>query len=228
MAKQTIPARLRVGSKHYEVLVDLNEALKIRKGEKGNVAAALAANEIFYNTKDGSKASQADLQAAFGTSDIFAVAERIIKKGEIELPKEFRDEEREARKKKVIDWFIRNAVDARTGRPFAPNTISSAIDQAGLNIDNKALEQQIPLLTEALKKVLPLKIETKKLAITVPVLYTGKAYGILNEYKEKEDWLPNGDLKVIINIPIGLQSEFYDKLNSVTHGAALSEEIKEK
>ena len=57
-------------------------------------------------------------------------------------------------------------------------------------------------------------------------MHTGRAYGIINEYKEKEEWLGNGDLKVIVNIPVGLQSEFYDKLNSITHGAALTEELK--
>ena len=51
---------------------------------------------------------------------------------------------------------------------------------------------------------------------------------MLQEYKEKEEWLGNGDLSVVLNIPIGLQMEFYDKLNSVTHGSAMTEEVKEK
>ena len=34
--------------------------------------------------------------------------------------------------------------------------------------------------------------------------------------------------RVTVNVPLGLQSEFYDKLNAITHGAALSEEIKEE
>jgi ribosome maturation protein SDO1 len=59
------------------------------------------------------------------------------------------------------------------------------------------------------------------------VIYTGKIYGLVNQYKEKEDWLADGSLKVIVNIPVGLQMEFYDKLNAVTRGAVLSEEIKQ-
>jgi ribosome maturation protein Sdo1 len=49
---------------------------------------------------------------------------------------------------------------------------------------------------------------------------------MLKDYKESEDWLANGDLQVIMNIPAGLQLEFYDKLNGITHGAVMSEELK--
>ena len=91
---------------------------------------------------------------------------------------------------------------------------------------NRPVDQQINKIIELLKPILPIKIETKKIKITLPAIYTGKAYGLFNEYKEKEDWLNNGDLQVTINLPVGLQMEFYDKLNAITHGAALSQEVK--
>lgn len=221
-------AKRKIDGKNYEIVVDLDEALKIKKGEGGDIRAALVMNEIFHNSKSGEKASESDMKKAFKTSDVNEVAESIIKKGEIQLPQEHRDEEREKKKKQVIDWYSKNAVDAKTNRPFTPDIISSAIDKSGVNITNKPVEQQISAITEKLSKILPIKVETKKLIITIPAVYTGKVYGIVNEYKEKEDWLSNGDLKVTVNIPIGLQSEFYDKLNAVTHGAAITEEIKEK
>ena len=83
-------ARLRRGSKQYEIVVDLDEALKIKKGESEDISSTLLANNIFYNTKDGSIASQSDLQEAFSTTDINEVATVIIKKGEIDIkPSEF-------------------------------------------------------------------------------------------------------------------------------------------
>ena len=36
----------------------------------------------------------------------------------------------------------------------------------------------------------------------------------------------DGSLEVIISIPAGMVMDFYDKLNGVTHGAALTEDIK--
>lgn len=226
MVRDTI-ARIKINNKHFEISVDLDLALKLRKGEPVNVQNVLLVNEVYLNYKTAAKPSAADLTAAFGTADIFAVADRIIKKGEIQLPQEYREEQHESRKKQVTDWIAKNAIDAKTGRPFTVQIIESAMNQAGVNITNAPVEQQVLGITESLKTILPLKIDTKKLAITVPVIYTGKAYGILNQYKEKEEWLSNGDLKVVVNIPSGLQSEFYDKLNAITHGAALSEEIKE-
>lgn len=221
-------ARTKAGGKNYEIVVDLDAALKIKKGEAGDAGSALLMNDIFHNSKNGEKASESDLKKAFGSSDVNEVAEKIIKKGEIQLPQEHRDEEREKKKKQIVDWFVRNAVDAKTNRPFTPEILSESMDKAGVNIDNKPVEQQISNISGALVKILPIKVETKKLLITIPAVYTGKVYGIVNEYKEKEDWLSNGDLRVTVNIPVGLQSEFYDKLNAITHGAALSEEIKEK
>jgi len=218
--------KIKVANKPFEIMVDLEKALKLRKGEPVNIQQALLVNEIYVNHKTGSKAASADLMTCFGTTDVLAVADRIIKKGDIQLPQEYRDDQQEAKRKKAIDWFVRNAVDARNGRPFTPQMIESAIKQAGVNITNVPIEQQIADITGKLQILLPLKIETKKIAITLPAVYTGKAYGIFNEYKEKEEWLSNGDLKVIINIPVGLQLDFYDKLNAITHGAALSEEIK--
>jgi ribosome maturation protein SDO1 len=225
MVRDTL-VKIKVNNKHFEIIVDLELALKLRKGENVNIQNVLLTNDIFVNSKDGSKASTADLTACFGTADVFAVVDRIIKKGDVQLPKDYRDEQQDNKKKQVTDWIVKNAVDARTNRPFSQPMIENALSQAGVNISNQPLEQQISAITESLKSILPLKIETKKLIITVPAVYTGKVYGIFNQYKEKEDWLSNGDLKVTINIPVGLQMEFYDKLNSVTHGACLSQEVK--
>jgi len=219
--------KIKVANKQYEIMVDLELALKLRKGEPVNIQNALLVNDIFANHKTGAKAASADLMAAFGTSDVLAVADRMIKKGDIQLPKDYRDEQQDNKKKQVIDWLVRNAVDARSGRPFTPQAISGAIDQKGINITNLPVDQQISAITESLKTILPIKIETKKIAITIPAIHTGKVYGIVNQYKEKEDWLSDGSLKVIVSLPVGLQMEFYDKLNAVTHGAALTEEIKE-
>jgi len=226
MATKTT-AKIRVGSKHYEILVDLELALKLRKGEPVNIQNVLLTNDVFTNAQKGDKAASADLMTAFGTSDVLAAATRIVQKGDIQLPKDYRDEQQDNKKKQVIDWLVRNAVDARNGRPFTAQAITMALDQKGLNITNLPIDQQISGITESLKTILPIKIETKKIAITIPAVYTGKVYGIVNQYKEKEDWLSDGSLKVTVSLPVGLQMEFYDKLNAVTHGAALTEEIKE-
>jgi ribosome maturation protein Sdo1 len=39
--------------------------------------------------------------------------------------------------------------------------------------------------------------------------------------------MENGDLQVIVSVPAGIVIDFYDKLNAVTHGSALTAEVKE-
>jgi len=223
-----VEARLRVKGKEFQVLVDVDKALQLKKGSDISIDNVLAIDEVFYDTKKGLKASSSDLEECFGTSDVKEVAEKIVKQGEVVLPSEYKKRELEEKEKQVIDFLAKNAVDPSSGMPHSEKRIKEAIEQAGVKIENKSIEQQIPSIVSKLKEVLPIKLETKKLKITVPAIHTGKVYGLLQDYKEKEEWLSNGDLSCIINLPAGLQMEFYDKLNAITHGSAIVEEIKEE
>jgi len=219
-------ARVTKQGKHYEILVDLDEALKLQKEEGGSVGSAVLTDEVFHNLKNGEKASEVDLKKEFGTDDFLKVAEKIIKQGEVVLPTEYKNEELEKKYKQVIDFLVKNTVSL-SGTPYTPDRIMAALKEANVNVKNKPIDSQISEIIEQLQKILPLKIEVKKVKIVVPAVYTGKAYGILSEYKQKEDWKSNGDLEIVVGVPAGLIMDFYDKLNSVTHGAALTEEIKE-
>ncbi|MBR9706299.1 ribosome assembly factor SBDS [Candidatus Pacearchaeota archaeon] len=218
-------ARLRVGKMTFETMVDLNAAMKFRKGE-GDISEAIRDNEIWTDIKKGMRPAQDEIENAFGTSQLSEITAKIIKRGELEVTQEYRDEALGAKKKQVIDFLAKNAVDARTGRPYTPDLIESAIKEAGIRIDNQAIEKQMGSITESLKKVIPIKIETKKIKIIIPAQHTGRGYGLLQEYKEKETWNGDGSLEVILNIPVGIQVDFYDKLNSITHGSAITQEIK--
>jgi len=219
-------ARMRVGGKHFEILVDVDKAVEFKKTGEGDVGEVLENDVIFTDSKQGERASEKDLQDAFGTSDVNEVAGKIIKQGDIQVPAEFREKEREGKVKQVIDFLVRNAVDP-SGRPYTPERIESALKEAGVNIKDKPVETQITEILEKLAPVIPIKVETKKIIVTIPAQYTGQAYGLVQAYKESEEWLGNGDLKITLNIPAGLQMDFYDKLNSITHGSVMSEEVKE-
>jgi hypothetical protein len=53
-----------------------------------------------------------------------------------------------------------------------------------------------------------LKIEVKKIRITIPAQFTGKAYGVVSEFKQEEEWLSNGDLVITISLPSGMLMDF--------------------
>jgi len=219
-----VTARIKVKGKQYEIHVDLDEALKVRTG-KGDIISALDSPNIYYDIKKGTVASQKDLMDAFNSTDIYEIAKQIIIKGEVQKTQEFRDNERDMRIKQVISLILRNAVDQH-GRPYTEERIKRAVEESHYNFDNKPAEQQMPLLLEKLKLIIPIRVETKRIKLTIPAQYTGQIYGLLKDFKESEDWLSNGSLQAILNIPAGMQIDFYEKLNHITHGAVLSEEMK--
>lgn len=220
-------ARMKIKGKNYEVLVDVEKALKLRGGY-GSISEVLSMNRIFYDSKKGLHVSDEDLEEAFGTSDVLKAAERIVVKGEVQVPKEYKDRERGEKKKQIVDFLSRHSVDPRTDLPHTADRIANAIEETGANIENKPIEQQITKIIEKIRVVLPIKIKTKKLKVRVPAEYTGRVYGLITEYKESENWLSNGELEAVINVPVGLQEGFYDKLNSITHGSAITQELKEE
>jgi ribosome maturation protein SDO1 len=221
-----VVARTKVKGKHFEIEVDLDEALKVKAG-KGDITQALEFPRIFTDMKKGNVAKESELMDAFGTKDAYQIATKIVVSGEVQKTQDFREAERDAKIKRVIDLLLRNAVD-QNGRPYTEERIKRAIEECHYNFDSRIPEQQLPDLLTALQTVIPIRVETKKVKLIIPAQYTGQAYGLLKDYKESEDWLPNGSLQVILNIPAGMQLDFYDKLNSITHGAVQSEEIKDK
>lgn len=217
-------ARITKKGKHFEVLVDLEDALKVKKGEIDFIDVG----KIFTDVKKGNHASPSDLEDVFGTSEDMEVAIKIIREGEVQTTQEYRDEEQEKKFKQIVDFLVRNAVDPQTGRPHTTERIKNALEQSHINIKNIPIEQQISDILDKIQKNIPIKIETKKVKIVIPAIHTGKAYGVISQYKETENWHDDGSLEVVVKVPAGIIMDFYDKINSVTHGSVTSEELKQE
>ena len=216
-------ARIKKEGKHFEILVDLDEAMKFKKGETDSVEPE--GDMIFKDSKKGESHPQSVLEDVFGTTDAGEIAKEIIKKGEVLLTEEYRDAEKEKKFKQVVDFLSRNAINPQTGNPHTGERIKNALEQSNVNIKNQSVESQINDIIKQVEKELPLKLETKRIKINIPAMYTGRAYGVINQYKETENWQNDGSLEVTVNVPAGIIMDFYDQLNSVTHGAATTEEL---
>jgi ribosome maturation protein SDO1 len=218
-------ARIKQKGKPFEIFVELEDAMKFKKGESDWIQSE--DDRVYSDIKKGNVAPEKDLKEAFGTTDISEIVKKIVKSGEVLSTQDYRDEERDKKVKQVVDFLSRNAINPQTGNPHTPDRIKSALEEAHVNIKNAPVDSQIKEIMEQISKILPIRIETKKIKITVPPIHTGKVYGLISEYKEEENWLNDGTLEVVIKIPAGLVMDFYDKLNSATHGSALTEEMKE-
>jgi ribosome maturation protein SDO1 len=220
---QTI-ARITKNGLHFEVLVNMDDALKFKKGLTDFLN--LEIDRVFSNVKKGDVVSNNDLEIAFKTTDVLEVGKIIVKQGDVLIDQEHRSEEKERQFRQVIDFLSRNAIDPQSGNPISPERIKSALEQAHVNIKNGSIENQIQDIVAQISAIIPIKIETKKVKIHVPAIQTGIVYGLVQQYKEKENWLNDGSLEVVVNVPAGLIMDFYDKLNSMTHGSATTEDVQ--
>ncbi len=173
-------ARITKGGKHFEILVDIDEALKFKRGESDYIEAQ--GDKIFTHVGKGEAASSSDLEAAFGTGDINEIIKKIVKQGEVLVTQEQRNAEQEKKFKQVVDFLATNSIDPQSGNPHSNERIKSALSQAHVNIKNTSVESQIKDILEKISSFIPIKLETKKVKIVVPAMHTGKAYGVFAQY----------------------------------------------
>ncbi|MEM2794282.1 MAG: ribosome assembly factor SBDS, partial [Thermofilaceae archaeon] len=127
-------ARLAKGGKRFEVVVDVEKAWQIKNGVNIDVHEVVESPHVYYDVRKGLKASPDDLTKLFNTDDVYRVAEVIIKQGELQLTAEQRRELVETKKRQIIDFIARNAVDPRTGLPHPPKRIELALEEAEISV----------------------------------------------------------------------------------------------
>ena len=99
---------------------------------------------MFGNSSKATRASEESLEKVFHTTDFATVAKKIIEKGEIHLTADQRREMTEEKRRQVINFIARNAVNPQTGHPHPPTRIEMAMEEARVNIDPfKHLDEQV-------------------------------------------------------------------------------------
>jgi len=220
-------ARLKKAGQIFEINVDPDLAVKFKKGELTNLREVLKAEQIFSDTKKGEMASETQLQETFKTTDPLQIAEIIIKQGEIQLTSEFRSEEREKKKKQILDIINKNAINPTTKLPHPLQRLELAFDEAKVQInEHQSAEEQVDHILDQLRPILPIKFEQSTLKLTIPATHAAKSYSLVQRYSKilKESWNPDGSWTATIELPAGLKPDFLDKLNSQTHGGITVEE----
>src|SRR3989338_11152528 len=105
--ENAITAHMDYGGKRFEILVDSDLARMYREGRKNELNNVLVVEEIFENARKGERHKSSDLQKAFGTTDVFAIAETILKKGELQLTTDQRRKMLEEKRKKIVAILAR-------------------------------------------------------------------------------------------------------------------------
>ena len=115
----------------------------------------------------------------------------------------------------------RNSINPQTNLPHPEQRIESAMEDAKVKIDEfKKAEEQVHDIVKAISGILPIRYEVRTLEVIVEPKYAPKSYSILKNYGTivEQEWLNDGSLLAKIKIPAGMQNDFFDELNHLTHG----------
>jgi ribosome maturation protein SDO1 len=229
MSDKYTTARITKSGEKFEILVKPDPALDYKMGKPTPISQMLVIDEIYTDASKGTHASDEKLQKAFGTTDPGAVAEDIMKHGELQLTTEQRRQLVEDKRKQIIAFISRNCLDPRTGTPHPPLRIEQAFNQIRLVIDPfKPAEEQAKAVIEELRILLPIRIDKMKVAVKVFPEHAAMAYGSIKGFGTitKEEWQKDGSLVALVEMPAGLYSSFIDRLGKLTQGTVQTKVLK--
>lgn len=227
--EKAVIARLSSHGKNFEILVDPYKALDVKRGKDVELEDLVVIQEVFEDSAKGEHTSSEDLNMAFGASDFKAIAYHIIRKGNVQLTTEQRRKMKEEKIKKIVDIIARRAIDPQKNVPHTPQRIAKAMEEAKVRVDEmQSAESQVEKIIDALKPIIPISIESVEIMVKVPPQYTGKAYGKITEFGKlkRGEWRNDGSWVAVMEIPAGLQADFYNLLNSLTKGEAETKIMK--
>jgi len=228
-----VTARLESHGARFEVLVDPDAALAIKRGEfDGELEDVIAARDVFENASRGDRPAETDLEEVFGTTDPLAIIPEVIERGEIQITAEQRREMQEQKRKALINKITRNAVNPQMDdAPHPPERIESALEEAGFDVDPmEPVENQVDDALEVLRPIIPIRFDEVTVAVQIPPDYAGKAQARIRDFGdlEREEWQADGSWIGVLTFPAGLQNEFYDLVNEHTSGEAETKIIKDE
>jgi ribosome maturation protein SDO1 len=221
MTKKVAVAKLDKGGEHFEILIDPDAALDYKTGKPLGIDKILIHEEIYKDAKKGLRASEQILKKVFGTTDVRKIAETIIKEGEIPLTAEQRKKLIDEKKRQIVEWISRNCIDVRTKTPVPPQRVENALEQARVAIDPfKSVEEQVQGILKELQRVLPIKVATARVAVSVSSTYAQKVKGLVAKMAKivNEKYRPDGSWEALLELPAGLQDVLIARVNDATHG----------
>ncbi|WP_262176303.1 ribosome assembly factor SBDS [Haloarcula laminariae] len=230
---EAVTARLESHGQRFEVLVDPDAALSIKRGEfDGELEDVIAAEDIFENADRGDRPPENMLEEVFETTDPMEIIPEVITRGEIQITADQRREMQEQKHKQLVQRITRNAVNPQMDdAPHPPERIESALEETDFRIDPmEPVETQVDDALDALRPVIPIRFDEITVAVQVPADYAGSAQAKIRTFGEleREEWQADGSWVGVLTFPAGMQNDFYDVVNEHTSGEAETRIIKDE
>jgi ribosome maturation protein SDO1 len=230
---EAVTARLESHGQRFEVLVDPDAALAIKRGEfDGELEDVIAAEDVFEDAARGDRPPENMLTEVFETTEPMEIIPEVIKQGEIQITAEQRREMQEKKHKQLVQRITRNAVNPQMDdAPHPPERIESALEETDFRVDPmEPVESQVDEALDALRPVIPIRFDEVTVAVQVPADYAGSAQAKIRQFGdlEREEWQSDGSWVGVLTFPAGLQNDFYDVVNEHTSGNAETQIIKDE
>lgn len=209
--------------RRFEMLVNPEPAWLYLQGEEVEIDDIFEVYDVFENISRGSKATNDDLETVFENMTDREIAVKILEDGNLQLTADQRNEIMKEKREEIVNFIHIHCINPRENAPIPKDRIDKAILDLGVNISYKeeAKNQALEII-DLLKPVMPIRLESVKLAIKIPPSFTGplRGYVISSGNIMQEEWLSDGSLAILIQIPSGTQADFLEQLTSRTKGKA--------
>jgi ribosome maturation protein SDO1 len=230
--REFVVARIEKFGESFEVLVKPEAVERIRDGQDVDLMEVLAADRVFKDAHRGTRASEEKMVEIFGTDDHLKVAVALIRdpKADIQLTTEQRRQMLEQKRKQIVAHIAANAINPQTGTPHPPQRIENAMNEAKVHIDPfKGLEEQVKEVIEAIRPLIPIRLEKARMAIRLRAEDQAKCYGDMKALGTivQEEWQKDGGWIGIVELPAGLTGQLLDRLNEKTKGDVETKLLKE-
>jgi ribosome maturation protein SDO1 len=230
---EAVTAQLESHGARFEVLVDPDAALAIKRGEfEDDLEDVIAAEDVFEDASRGDRPAAEDLETVFETTDPMEIIPEVIRRGDIQITAEQRREMQEQKRRQLINRITRNAVNPQMDdAPHPPERIERALEEAGFTVDPmEPVENQVDDALDELRPIIPIRFDEVIIAARVPAEYAGSAQARIRQFGEleREEWQADGSWVGVLEFPAGLQNDFYDLVNEVSSGEAETRVIKDE
>ncbi len=222
-------ARYSYEGEKFEILVKPDPALDYKLGKKKDISAVLVSDDIYTDSKKGTKPTNEKLLKAFKTEDLAEIAQIILEKGDLNLTTDQRRKMIDEKRKRIVEYIAKTYVDPKSHLPHPPLRIEQAMKDARVSVDpQKSVDEQVKDIVENLRSIIALKSENLQLEIIVPAQYASQSYSVLKSVGtlKNEEWQNNGSLKAILEIPAAARPNVIDRLGAITKGSATVEVMK--
>ncbi|MFT4891713.1 MAG: ribosome maturation protein SDO1 [Halobacteriales archaeon] len=230
---EAVTARLESHGQRFEVLVDPDAALAIKRDEfEDDLEDVIAAEDVFEDASRGDRPPEDALKEVFETTAPLEIIPEVIKRGEIQITAEQRREMQEKKHRQLINRITRNAVNPQMDdAPHPPERIESALEETDFSVDPmEPVENQVDDALDALRPVIPIRFDEVTVAVQLPAEYAGSGQAKIREYGdlEREEWQPDGSWIGVVTFPAGMQNDFYELVNEVSTGEAETRIIRDE